>query len=177
MALSALWCAERLQLGWSKEAGLALPRRVLRLYSKPVPRYGVKSTMRDMTIGQLAREVDVNVETVRYYHRRGLLAEPDRPTGGIRRYSAEALARLRFIKRSQALGFSLDDVEALLSLDDGQTCSSARGIGARKLAEVQQRIRDLRTLEKALKALVDRCGSSTGRVNCPLIDSLADRAR
>ena len=131
--------------------------------------------MSDMTIGQLAREVDVNVETVRYYHRRGLLPAPERPSGGIRRYSAEALARLRFIKRSQALGFSLDDVEALLSLDDGRTCSSARVIGARKLAEVKQRIRDLRTLEKALQALVDRCGSSTGRVNCPLIDSLAGR--
>lgn len=154
--LSTLCVRRRHQLGWSKEAGPALPWRVLRLYSKLVLRYGVKSTMSDMTIGQLASEVDVNVETVRYYHRRGLLAAPERPSGGIRRYSAEALARLRFIKRSQALGFSLDDVEALLSLDDGQTCSSARGIGARKLAEVQQRIRDLRTLEKGLKALVDR---------------------
>ena len=133
--------------------------------------------MSDMTIGQLAKEVEVNVETVRYYHRRGLLPAPKRPTGGIRRYSAEALARLRFIKRSQSLGFSLDDVEALLSLDDGRTCSSALGIGARKLAEVQRRMRDLRTLERALKALVDRCASNAGRVTCPLIDALAGRAR
>ena len=110
----------------------------------------------EMTIGELARAADVNVETVRYYHRRGLLPAPERPAGGIRRYPPEALSRLRFVKRSQALGFSLDDVDALLSLDDGQTCSAARGIGENKLADIRQRIRDLRRLERALKTLGDR---------------------
>lgn len=128
----------------------------------------------EMTIGELAKAAGVNVETVRYYHRRGLLAAPERPTGGIRRYPREALTRLRFVKRSQALGFSLDDVEALLSLDDGQACSAARAIGEHKLADIRQRVRDLRTLEKALKALVDRCGVTRGRVKCPLIETLAE---
>ena len=99
---------------------------------------------------------------------------PERPTGGIRRYPPEALSRLRFVKRSQALGFSLDDVEALLSLDDGRTCSAAQGIGEHKLADIRQRIRDLRTLEQALKTLVDRCGVTKGRVKCPLIEALAE---
>ncbi len=130
--------------------------------------------MRQMTIGQLAIAGEVNVETVRYYHRRGLLPVPERPAGGIRRYPNEALSRLRFIKRAQALGFALEDVEALLSLDDGQSCSKARAIGEHKLADVRQRIRDLRTLEKALKGLVDRCGSTSGRVHCPLIEALSN---
>ena len=130
--------------------------------------------LREMTIGELARAAKVNVETVRYYHRRGLLPAPERPAGGIRRYPPEALSRLRFVKRSQALGFSLDDVDALLSLDDGQTCSAARGIGENKLADIRQRIRDLRTLERALKTLVDRCGVTKGRIKCPLIEALAE---
>ncbi len=129
--------------------------------------------MSHMTIGQLAIAGEVNVETVRYYHRRGLLPAPERPTGGIRRYPAETLSRLRFIKRAQALGFALDDVEALLSLDDGRSCSKARGIGEQKLTDVRQRIRDLRALEKVLRGLVDRCGSTNGRVRCPLIDALS----
>jgi DNA-binding transcriptional MerR regulator len=82
--------------------------------------------MPEMTIGQLAAAAGVNVETVRYYHRRGLLSPPERPVGSIGRYPASALTRLRFIKRSQSLGFSLDDVQALLSLDDGQACTAAR---------------------------------------------------
>ncbi len=84
--------------------------------------------MQEMTIGQLAEAAEVNVETVRYYHRRGLLPAPPRPIGGIRRYPAAILTRLRFIRRSQSLGFSLDEVEALLSLQDGQACNAARAI-------------------------------------------------
>jgi MerR family mercuric resistance operon transcriptional regulator len=128
--------------------------------------------MHEMTIGQLAQAASVNVETVRYYHRRGLLPQPLRPMGGIRRYSSDALTRLRFIRRAQSLGFTLDEIEALLSLQDGQTCSDARAIGEHKLTDVRQRIRDLRTLEDALEMLVQRCSSSQGKVACPLIEAL-----
>lgn len=128
--------------------------------------------MQEMTIGQLAAAADVNVETVRYYHRRGLLPAPERPSGGIRRYPVSALKRLRFIKRSQTLGFSLDDVWALLSLDDGQACGAARGIGESKLADVRQRIKNLQSLENSLQQLVRRCSTSKGKVTCPLIDAL-----
>ena len=125
-----------------------------------------------MTIGQLAAAAGVNVETVRYYQRRELLAAPERPFGGIGRYAPDALTRLRFIKRSQSLGFSLDDVQALLSLDDGQACTSARRIGEHKLADVRQRIQTLQVLESALQKLVTECSASKRKVSCPLIDAL-----
>lgn len=128
--------------------------------------------MSGMTIGQLAAAAGVNVETVRYYQRRALLAPPVRSSGRIGRYSEAALTRLRFIKRAQALGFSLDDVQALLRLDDGQSCSTARRIGEHKLADVRARIRELQRLEAALDQLVQRCAEGGGRLRCPLIDQL-----
>ena len=128
--------------------------------------------MPDMTIGQLAAAADVNVETVRYYHRRSLLAPPEQAAGSIGRYPAIALTRLRFIKRSQSLGFSLDDVQTLLSLEDGQSCEAARTIGEHKLADVRQRIQTLQALETALQVLVNQCSTSGRKVNCPLIDTL-----
>ena len=129
--------------------------------------------MEQMTIGQLATAAGVNVETVRYYQRRGLLAAPNRPSGSIGRYSQVALTRLRFIKRSQSLGFSLDDVHALLSLDDGRSCAAARTIGEHKLADVRERIRTLQALEAALHDLVSRCVTPRRKVSCPLIQALS----
>jgi MerR family transcriptional regulator, mercuric resistance operon regulatory protein len=137
-----------------------------------VPEYGVKSIMKSMTIGQLAAAAGVNVETVRYYQRRKLLATPEREAGSIARYPQGALTRLRFIKRSQSLGFSLDDVQVLLSLDDGQACSSARHLGELKLAEVRDRIETLRVLESALQDLVSMCSTAKRKVSCPLIETL-----
>lgn len=137
-----------------------------------VPEYGNKPTMQSMTIGQLAASAGVNVETVRYYQRRELLAVPTREAGSIARYPESSLKRLRFIKRAQGLGFSLEDVQALLSLDDGQACSSARELGERKLAEVRERIQTLRALERVLEELVGRCSTVKGRVSCPLIGAL-----
>lgn len=125
-----------------------------------------------MTIGQLAAAGGVNVETVRYYQRRELLAAPDRQAGGIGRYRPSALTRLRFIKRAQSLGFTLDDVQALLSLDDGQGCSAARAIGEHKLADVRQRLQALWVLEMVLSDLVSRCSTTKRKVNCPLIEAL-----
>jgi MerR family transcriptional regulator, mercuric resistance operon regulatory protein len=129
--------------------------------------------MQDMTIGQLAKAAGVNVETVRYYQRRGLLAVPPRPAGSIGKYAPAALSRLRFIKRAQSLAFSLDDVHALLSLHDGQACSSAQRIAEHKLDDVRDRIAALQVLEAALAGLVHRCARTSDRVRCPLIDALA----
>ncbi|MCO5121818.1 MAG: MerR family DNA-binding protein [Burkholderiaceae bacterium] len=128
--------------------------------------------MDQMTIGQLAAEAGVNVESVRYYQRRGLLSTPQRAPGTIARYSDAALTRLRFIKRAQALGFSLNDVQSLLALEDSQSCSQARGIAEHKLAEVRHHIRALRKLEHALQAHVDRCSVTRRTVSCPLIAAL-----
>lgn len=130
--------------------------------------------MKPMTIGQLAAAGGVNVESVRYYQRRGLLDVPERATGEIARYSEAALQRLQFIKRSQALGFSLADVQTLLSLEDGQSCAAARSIGEGKLAETRERIRSLQALERALSDLVAQCAASQRKVSCPLIRALMD---
>lgn len=128
--------------------------------------------MKSMTISQFAAAATVNVETIRYYQRRKLLALPDRPLGGIGRYGLEALTRLRFIKRSQSLGFSLDEVHTLLSLEDRQSCGEAKAIGEHKLADVRQRIKTLKALEIALQQLVAQCETSKGKVSCPLIKTL-----
>ena len=128
--------------------------------------------MEQMTIGQLAAAASVNIETVRYYQRRELLAVPEREAGKIGRYPPDALTRLRFIKRARSLGFSLDDVQALLSLDDGQGCAAARRIGEHKLGDVRQRIQALQGLEVALQELVRQCSASKRKVSCPLIDAL-----
>ncbi|WP_235823397.1 Hg(II)-responsive transcriptional regulator [Azohydromonas sediminis] len=135
------------------------------------------TTPRDafMTIGELAQRAGVGVETVRYYQRRGLLAEPPRPAGGIRRYGAAALDRLRFVRAAQRLGFSLDEVAELLALEDGRQCAAARAQAERKLAEVRARLADLQRIGAALDDLVTRCRGTRGHVSCPLIAALRDR--
>lgn len=135
------------------------------------------------TIGTLAKQAGVHVETIRYYQRRGLVGEPDRPLGGIRRYTPAHVRRLRFVKEAQTLGFSLEEVADLLALEDGRHCQEAEQLGSRKLTTVRERIAQLRRVEKVLTALVDQCHCNTGKVRCPLIASLensvapSDRSR
>lgn len=129
----------------------------------------------DWTIGGLAKAAAVNVETVRYYQRRGLLPEPDKPVGGIRRYGQAELARLGFIKSAQRLGFSLDEVALLLKLEDGAGCVEARTIAEKKLADVQQRIADLQRMESALRQMVATCAAQKGSVSCPMIAALSEK--
>lgn len=129
-----------------------------------------------LTIGVLAAEAGVGVETIRFYQRRGLLSEPARPRGTVRRYGRADLARLRFIRAAQRSGFSLDEVAQLLQLDDGTRCAQAREIATHRLHDVRQRLADLRRVEAALQALVQRCAGGRGRVACPLIDALQEAA-
>lgn len=124
------------------------------------------------TIGRLAMQAGVNAETVRYYQRRGLLEEPRRPPGGIRRYSEAHAHRLRFIKQAQGLGFSLEEVKDLLALEDGRHCSEAERLRSLKLAAVRERLAQLRQVEQALASLVEQCHCNTGTVSCPLIAAL-----
>jgi MerR family mercuric resistance operon transcriptional regulator len=125
-----------------------------------------------MTIGVLARAAGVNVETIRFYQRRGLMPEPDRPLGSIRRYGAAELGRIRFIKSAQRLGFTLNEVADLLELEDGTHCQQARERGRKKLDDVRARMADLKRIEAALANLIARCSARRGRVRCPLIDAL-----
>lgn len=127
-----------------------------------------------LAIGALAAEAGVNVETIRFYQRKQLLPEPQRPYGGIRRYGQADVARLRFIKAAQRIGFTLEEIAQLLQLDDGTQCSRARSIGEKKLADVRQKLGDLQRMEAVLADLVGRCASKRGKVSCPLIVSLQD---
>ena len=124
------------------------------------------------TIGAFAQAAGVGVETIRFYQRKGLLPQPARPQGGVRRYGAADLARVRFVKTSQRLGFNLDEVAELLRLDDGTRCGEARALASHKLADVRQKLADLVQIEQVLAALVDRCAASSGDVSCPIIASL-----
>ena len=126
------------------------------------------------TIGSLAETAGVNVETIRFYQRKGLMPEPEKPYGSIRRYGAAELARVRFIKSAQRLGFSLEEVGELLKLEDGARCSEARQLAEQKLVDVRQRLTDLQRIESVLAGLVARCSAVRGRVNCPLIASLQE---
>jgi MerR family mercuric resistance operon transcriptional regulator len=128
---------------------------------------------RDLTIGKVARAAGVNVETVRYYQRSGLVPEPPRPAGSVRRYSEETVARLRFIKRAQELGFTLSEVGRLLALGDPQSCARARALAAEKLSVVRARIADLDRMGAVLESLVERCDAARGKVACPIIQTLA----
>jgi MerR family transcriptional regulator, mercuric resistance operon regulatory protein len=129
----------------------------------------------ELTIGKIARAAGVNVETVRYYQRSGLVPEPPRPAGGVRRYSHQTIARLRFIKRAQELGFTLAEIRRLLALVEPQSCGKARALAADKLALVRSRIADLERMRSALDALIERCDVARGRVACPIIETLAGR--
>ena len=126
-----------------------------------------------ITIGRLAEASGVHVETIRYYQRLGLMPTPGRQRNSVRRYGEDSVRRLRFIKRAQALGFSLDEVKLLLALSHGEHCAETRALAQQKKQLVGTKIADLRSIEAALGKLIRACGSGrTGR-GCPIIDSLS----
>jgi MerR family mercuric resistance operon transcriptional regulator len=127
-----------------------------------------------LTIGSLAKTAQVNVETIRFYQRKGLLPEPARPTGGIRRYGAADVSRVTFIKSAQRLGFSLEEIGDLLTLEDGSSCSKARMKAQQKLHDVRDRLRDLHRIEGVLTTLIGECDKAKGTVRCPLIAALQE---
>ena len=127
-----------------------------------------------LTIGAFAKAAGVSVETVRFYQRRGLLREPEKPYGGIRRYGKADVARVKFIKLTQRLGFRLDEVAQLLQLESGMNCAEVADIAGHRLADVRSRLADLARMEKVLSDLVSQCHRSTGDVSCPLIKALQE---
>lgn len=126
----------------------------------------------NLTIGAFAKAAGVNVETVRFYQRKGLLAEPYKPYGSIRRYNQADVTRVRFVKLAQRLGFALDEIGELLRLEDGTHCQEARDLAENKLKDVRVKLADLKRMESALAGLVRACHARTGNVSCPLIASL-----
>jgi MerR family mercuric resistance operon transcriptional regulator len=137
--------------------------------------YGVNdmpNELENLTIGAFARSADVNVETIRFYQRKGLLSEPDRPYGRIRRYGVGDVRRVRFVKSAQRLGFSLEEIAELLRLEDGTHCDEASRLAERKLRQVRDKLADLARLEAVLYELICACHAREGNVSCPLIGSL-----
>jgi MerR family mercuric resistance operon transcriptional regulator len=126
-----------------------------------------------LRISELARKAGVHVETIRYYQGIGLLHRPDRAHSRIRRYGADDLKRVRFIKRAQALGFSLEEIVLLLGLSDGEHCAETKALAEKKLAMVEDKISDLAAIERALKGLITECSKGSRRSGCPIIDALA----
>lgn len=128
-----------------------------------------------LTISGLARSAAVSIETIRFYQRKGLMPEPRRPPGSIRRYGPPDVERVRFIKTAQRLGFALVEIADLLVLEDGTHCSEARELAQRKLDDVRLRLTDLRRMESALARLVKECRAARGKVICPMVAALRGR--
>ncbi len=128
-----------------------------------------------LTIGYLARAAGVNIETVRYYQRVGLIQEPPKPAEGYRHYPADAVDRIRFIKRAQQLGFSLKEIAELLELGTGH-CLDVRARAEKKRARIEQQISDLKKLQKTLDNLITACQTDNDSAHCPIIETLSGQS-
>lgn len=129
-----------------------------------------------LTIGQVAAAADVNIQTIRYYERRGLFAAPRRTPAGYRAYATEAVSRLRFIKHAQELGFSLKEIQDLLGLRvrQGAACDVVGRKIRRKIELVQERIGDLQRLKRTLERLAAACAARRPTDDCPILNALED---
>jgi MerR family mercuric resistance operon transcriptional regulator len=129
--------------------------------------------MDHLTIGQVAESAGINKETIRYYQALGLVQQPRRPPGSVRRYGAATVERLLFIKRAQHLGFTLEEIGRLLLLEDGQDCARTRELAEQKLALIRARIADLDRMRRVLEGLVRECRKGKRPRTCPIIATLS----
>ena len=129
--------------------------------------------MEKLPIGRLAQLGGVNLETIRYYERRGLLPKPPRTQAGYRQFPPDTVERLRFIKRAQELGFSLEEVGELLALrmERGTNRANVRARAEAKIADIEAKMKTLATIKKTLRGLVDQC-AQCGATECPILASL-----
>ncbi len=132
-----------------------------------------------LTIGQLAKDVGVNIETIRYYERRNLLDPTSRLPSGYRLYNSAAQRRLRFIKNAQALGFTLHEIEELLDLRvrSQARCGDVQRRAEAKLKHVEAKVRDLQSLATALRRLIRTCRAGQPTDRCPILKALEDEKR
>ncbi len=130
--------------------------------------------MKTLKTGELAKQAGVNVETLRFYEREGLLAEPPRRASGYREYPPDTVQRIRFIQRAKELGFTLREIKGLLELrvDPETTCAEVKQQAAEKIADVKQKISDLRRIERALNKLLKTCRGSGPIDDCPILKHL-----
>lgn len=132
-----------------------------------------RKTDSSIKIGQLAKTSGVHFETIRYYQRLGLMPTPARTHGSVRRYGDDAVSRLRFIKRAQSLGFSLDEVKLLLDLSVGEHCAETRTLAQAKKKLVEKKMADLSAIHSALEQLVRACSRGRKGQGCPITESLS----
>ena len=129
--------------------------------------------MKTLTTGQLAKESGINIETIRYYERRGLIPEPPRRVSGYREFTPKYIERLRFIKRTQALGFTLKEISGLLALADrNPVCKDIRKFAEAKVKDIEIRIHDLQKIKVVLNDLIKKCLNKRKVSECPIIESL-----
>lgn len=122
------------------------------------------------TIGRLAKLANVNIETIRFYERKGLLIQPIKPLTGYRKYDDQALSRIRFVKRAQEVGFTLNEIQSLLDIESNN-CNEVQHIAKDKLTLTRQKIADLQRLENTLQNLVMQCEITQNKTHCPIVDS------
>ncbi|GBE07535.1 mercuric resistance operon regulatory protein [bacterium BMS3Bbin11] len=127
-----------------------------------------------LTIGHIAQNAGVNVETIRYYQRIGILIEPAKPVEGYRIYPSDTVDRIRFIKRAQQLGFSLQEITELLELGDGH-CDDVRHRAEEKRTIIDQQIKDLQNLQETLDTLIQACQCDGDTSHCPIVETLAGK--
>lgn len=129
-----------------------------------------------LLIGEVAAQAGVNVQTLRYYEKRGILGRPQRTRAGYRKYPAETVRIIRFIKRAQELGFTLEEVEDLLRLRKvkGADKLKVRDVAAAKIKEIAEKLRRLQAMTSALEELVNTCTCQLGVVPCPILEALED---
>jgi Hg(II)-responsive transcriptional regulator len=127
---------------------------------------------------EVAAQAQVNSQTLRYYERRGLLPEPERTQSGYRAYTPDAVRVVRFVKRAQQLGFTLEDVEALLHLSEGgpESCEEARTMASARKADLQRRIEELAGMRDALARLIDTCDQPRAERDCPILHDIETAA-
>jgi MerR family mercuric resistance operon transcriptional regulator len=132
-----------------------------------------QAPVRSLQRAEIAKRTGCNLETVRYYEKVGLLPEPPRTQGGHRAYGAEHERRLRFILRARELGFTLEEIRALLKLVDERNapCGQVRDVAVTHLLDVQEKIADLKRMERVLKDVVAQCADGS-QPECPLIETL-----
>jgi MerR family copper efflux transcriptional regulator len=127
-----------------------------------------------MRIGEVAGRAEVGIETIRYYEREGLLAAPRRRPSGYREYDESAIARLQFIRRTKELGFSLDEIKQLLGLwfNASTRCVHVRERAVSKIADIEDKIRSLQGMKRALRKLIAQCETRNSLDECPLLEGL-----
>jgi MerR family mercuric resistance operon transcriptional regulator len=127
-----------------------------------------------LTTGRLAREAGVNVETIRYYEKRGLLPKVPRKASGYRLWPKDTVKRIRFIRHAQELGFSLREIAELLSLrtDENTSCYEIKRIAEEKITDIDKKIRSLQTIKKALRKLSKTCPGSGPVSDCPILEAM-----